>query len=56
MDQHYVCTGSCNMVSDHEKNCDSEDCTHKGQPLVACSCTDGNHDEAHKRAGTGLEV
>ncbi len=44
------------MVSDHPKQCDSPDCTKKGAELITCSCTDGNHDEAHKKAGTALDV
>lgn len=43
MENHYVCTGTCGGVSDHPKNCEDESCPMHGQPLVACDCTDGQH-------------
>ncbi len=49
MDQHYVCTGTCKTVSDQPKTCSNTECTRNGQEFVACSCTDGNHDEAFKK-------
>lgn len=53
MDQHCVCTGSCKGVSDTPMVCHAPDCTKKGEPFVACSCTDGNHNEAYAKSGTG---
>ncbi|MEK7585167.1 MAG: hypothetical protein AAB455_01450 [Patescibacteria group bacterium] len=46
MNVHYVCKGDCKGVSEVPKVCDTEGCSHKGQPLEACSCADGAHGEA----------
>ncbi|MCA9364252.1 hypothetical protein KC727_03470 [Candidatus Kaiserbacteria bacterium] len=41
---HYVCTGSCHGVSDDAAaTCQAPDCSNNGQPLTACTCTDGQH-------------
>ena len=40
---HYICTGECKGVSDNPGVCQAEDCEREGQPLIECSCTDGNH-------------
>ncbi|HYE22259.1 MAG TPA: hypothetical protein VD998_01570 [Verrucomicrobiae bacterium] len=54
MDEHYVCMGSCSTVSDKPQKCGNPDCTKHGEEFVSCSCTDGNHDEAHKKTDTSV--
>jgi hypothetical protein len=45
---HYVCTGECGGVTEHPQNCATESCSRFNEPLVACNCTDGKHEEALK--------
>lgn len=52
---HYVCTGSCDGESDNLGVCESEYCTKEGQPLVACSCEDGAHEDAGEKTSNGEE-
>lgn len=40
---HYICTGSCEGVSDRPGVCKTEGCIKEGQPLESCECTDGEH-------------
>jgi len=43
---HYVCTGSCRGVTDVEgATCQATDCPLHGQPLKACVCENGEHEE-----------
>ena len=56
MDQHYVCTGTCNLVSDQPGVCQNPDCSNYGKPLTACDCTDGNHDDAHKKVSNNMAI
>ena len=49
---HYVCTGNCGGVSDHEKNCDTQSCSRFGQPLKECHCQDGKHEEVFQKQDT----
>lgn len=41
--QHYICNGSCHGVSQTLGSCQSSGCSMLGQPLQACSCSDGAH-------------
>ncbi len=41
--KHYICTGSCEGVSDNAGVCKAEDCENYGQPLVPCACVNGEH-------------
>ncbi len=40
---HYICTGGCDGVSEHEGVCQAVTCPLHGHPLVPCDCTDGKH-------------
>jgi hypothetical protein len=40
---HYICTGGCHGVSETPGTCQAQDCAKHEQPLVECSCTDGQH-------------
>ena len=46
MTVHYVCTGGCNDVSDEPRTCQTKDCMKYHQPMTACHCEDGLHEEA----------
>jgi len=39
---HFVCK-SCGGLSNNPKNCETEGCEMKDQPLEECSCEDGKH-------------
>ncbi len=41
--KHYICTGGCGGVSEHEGVCQAVTCPKHGTPLEACDCTDGKH-------------
>jgi len=41
---HNICTGGCKGVSDTPGVCQTEGCAKHDQPLIECSCGDGNHD------------
>lgn len=43
---HYVCTGGCGGTSDTPGTCQTKDCLKYHQPLTACNCEDGAHQEA----------
>ncbi|MEJ0021091.1 MAG: hypothetical protein WDN47_00740 [Candidatus Doudnabacteria bacterium] len=43
MEKHYVCP-VCGGVSSTPKNCDTQGCSLKGQPMRLCTCTDGKHE------------
>jgi hypothetical protein len=40
---HYICTGGCGGVAEHEGVCRAETCPLHAHPLVPCDCTDGKH-------------
>lgn len=44
---HYVCTGECGGVAVEPGVCqaDAEECSHSGEDLEPCDCTDGLHRE-----------
>jgi hypothetical protein len=56
MDHHYVCTGTCNLVSDHPGTCQNPDCPQHGKELVVCECIDGNHDDAFKKSNQNMAI
>ncbi|MEK7094248.1 MAG: hypothetical protein AAB903_02830 [Patescibacteria group bacterium] len=41
--EHYICTGSCQGVSEVVKSCDAEGCSKQGEPLTSCNCEDMKH-------------
>jgi len=45
---HYVCP-QCGGVSETPKVCETDGCGHHGQPLVECTCTDGQHAEVMQK-------
>jgi hypothetical protein len=46
---HYICTGGCKGVAPEAGNCQTAGCPRFGQPLIACSCTDGGHQVAEEK-------
>lgn len=44
---HFVCTGTCEGVSDDMKTCEAVECTQHGVPLTPCDCADNGHETAH---------
>jgi len=46
---HYTCS-ECGGVSHREKNCETEGCSKKGQPLAACACEAPEHLEKLQQA------
>lgn len=44
---HYVCTGGCNMLSEHAGTCHTRDCLKYHSLLTACNCLDKLHEEAY---------
>ncbi len=42
---HYVCSGSCQKVSDDPGVCQNPDCSSYNQPLKECNCSDNKHKE-----------
>lgn len=44
--KHYVCPGDCAGEAKKPGVCSAEGCTHEGEALVVCQCSDGSHDEA----------
>ena len=40
---HYICTGSCQGVSEEEGICLAEGCDKQYEMLEECDCTDGKH-------------
>lgn len=40
---HYICTGTCQGVSENPGVCQAEDCPKHGQALEQCDCTDDRH-------------
>ena len=40
---HYICTGTCNGISDEEGICTAEVCDKQYEELTSCSCEDGKH-------------
>ncbi|MDO8619731.1 MAG: hypothetical protein Q7R64_00080 [bacterium] len=47
--QHFVCTGGCDGESSTPGVCQSEGCEKEGEPLTACSCEDGLHEETEEK-------
>lgn len=43
--QHYVCLGDCEGVSDKPGTCQALECITYQQPLTQCNCTDGKHNK-----------
>jgi len=41
--EHYICTGSCQSVSDEEGICTVDGCDNQYELLEDCSCEDGKH-------------
>jgi len=55
MDQeHYVCLGDCEGVSDKTGVCQAPSCITFGQPLSPCNCTDGKHSKMETNQKTEL--
>ncbi len=46
---HYICTGDCEGESSVPGVCQGEGCTKEGEPLVACTCEEGRHEEAYMK-------
>lgn len=44
--EHYVCKGSCCMVSETPGVCATGNCDRRGERLESCDCADGNHGES----------
>jgi hypothetical protein len=40
---HYICTGTCNGVSDTPGTCQATDCPKHEEMLQPCDCTDEKH-------------
>ena len=40
---HYICTGSCQGVSDEEGICTADGCDKQYELLEECECADGKH-------------
>ena len=40
---HYICTGTCNGVSDVSGTCQAKDCPKHEETLQSCECADGKH-------------
>ena len=40
---HYICTGTCNGVSDVPGTCQAKDCPKHEEMLQSCDCVDGKH-------------
>lgn len=40
---HYICTGGCGGVAEHEGVCQAATCPLHGNPLAPCDCIDGKH-------------
>jgi hypothetical protein len=43
MNQHYICTGGCQGISEVPASCRMESCPRRGLELKECSCDDHNH-------------
>ena len=41
---HYICTGTCEGVSNHSGACGAEDCPKYDKQFESCDCQDGKHD------------
>lgn len=41
---HYICTGTCEGVSNHPGTCGAEDCPKHNKQFESCDCLDGKHD------------
>jgi len=41
--EHYICTGSCQGISDEEGICTADGCDKQYELLETCNCEDGKH-------------
>ncbi len=40
---HYICLGECEGVSNNPGVCQASDCNRYNEKLVPCHCADGDH-------------
>lgn len=45
---HFVCSGTCEGVSEEMKTCGAPECSQHGVPLTPCDCTDDSHNSAQE--------
>ena len=43
--EHYICKGECGGVAEVPGTCQAQTCHGFMQPLTACTCTDGTHQQ-----------
>ena len=43
MEEHYICTGECEGVSEKPGTCQAKNCSMYKEPLIVCDCEDPEH-------------